>query len=217
MAKAGSPSKVREGGDTRSVETRRALTAAAIATLQEDGYAGASARAIAERAGSNQGLVFYHFGSVANLLLAALDAVSSQRLEHYGDAIARTDSLEELVDAATAIFQEDLDAGYVTVLAEMIAGASSTPGLGPEVAARIGPWTDFAQRAIDEALGSSPLASVLPSRDVAYGIVALYLGLEMLSHLDGDRAPALALFAHAKRIAGLFSTLSGISPRTEAS
>jgi AcrR family transcriptional regulator len=215
MAKAGSPSKVREGGDVRSVETRRALTAAAIATLQEDGYAGASARAIAERAGSNQGLVFYHFGSVANLLLSALDAVSSQRLEHYGAAIERTGSLEELVDAATAIFQEDLDAGYVTVLAEMIAGASSTPGLGPEVAARIGPWTEFAQRAIDDALGSSPLASVLPSRDVAYGIVALYLGLEMLSHLDGDRAPALALFAHAKRIAGLFSTLSGVSPRTE--
>jgi AcrR family transcriptional regulator len=216
MAKSGSPSKVREGGDARSVETRRALTAAAIATLQEDGYAGASARAIAERAGSNQGLVFYHFGSVANLLLAALDAVSSQRLEHYSAAIERTGSLEELVDAATAIFQEDLDAGYVTVLAEMIAGASSTPGLGSEVATRIGPWTDFAQRAIDDALGSSPLASVLPSRDVAYGIVALYLGLEMLSHLDGDRAPALALFAHAKRIACLFSTLSGVSPRTEA-
>jgi hypothetical protein len=27
----------------------------------------------------------------------------------------------------------------------------------------------------------------------------------MLSHLDGDRAPALALFAHATRLANLFS------------
>ena len=157
--------------------------------MKEDGYAGASARAIAERAGSNQGLIFYHFGSVANLLLAALDAVSAERLAHYGASIDRAGSLAELVDAATAIFSEDLDAGYVTVLVEMIAGASSTPGLGPEVAARIRPWTDFAQRAIDGALADSPLGSVLPSRDVAYGIVALYLGLEMLSHLDGDRGP----------------------------
>jgi AcrR family transcriptional regulator len=205
MGKSGSPSKVKAGGAGRSVETRRLLVEAAIATLKEDGYAGASARAIAERAGSNQGLIFYHFGSVANLLLAALDAVSSERLAHYSASIDQAGSLVDLVGAATGIFSDDLDAGYVTVLVEMIAGASATPGLGPEVAARIGPWTEFAQRAIDAALGDSPLGAVLPSRDVAYGIVALYLGLEMLSHLDGDRAPALALFAHATRLATLFS------------
>jgi AcrR family transcriptional regulator len=211
MGKSGSPSKVTAGGSGRSVETRRQLVEAAITTLKEDGYAGASARAIAERAGSNQGLIFYHFGSVANLLLAALDAVSSERLAHYGDSIDEAGSLVDLVDAATGIFSDDLDAGYVTVLVEMIAGASATPGLGPEVAARIGPWTDFAQRAIDSALADSPLGSVLPSRDVAYGIVALYLGLEMLSHLDGDRAPALALFAHATRLASLFGPPLGVS------
>jgi len=216
VAKAGSTSKVREGGASRSAETRRLLVQAAIATLREDGYAGASARAIAERAGSNQGLIFYHFGSVANLLLAALDAVSAERMERYGSAIDHVGSLADLVDAATAIFREDLDAGYVTVLVEMIAGASSTPGLGSEVAARIGPWTNFTQGAIEATLEESPLGSVLPSRDVAYGIVALYLGLEMLSHLDGDRAPALALFAHAQQLAGLFSMLGGAQPTKDA-
>ena len=40
-------------------------------------------------------------------------------------------------------------------------------------------------------------------------VVALYLGLEMLSNLDGDRAPALALFDHAKRLAVLFEGLGG--------
>jgi AcrR family transcriptional regulator len=196
---------VRAGGGSRSAETRRLLVEAAITTLKEDGYAGSSARAIAERAGSNQGLIFYHFGSVANLLLAALDAVSSERLAHYGASIDQAGSLVDLVGAATGIFSDDLDAGYVTVLVEMIAGASATPGLGPEVAERIRPWTDFAQRVIDGALADSPFGSMLPSGDVAYGIVALYLGLEMLSHLDGDRAPALALFAHATQLATLFS------------
>src|SRR5665213_162234 len=143
MAKTGSPSKVIEKSGGKSVETRRVLVEAAIETLKEEGYGGASARAIAERAGSNQGLIFYHFGSVTNLLLAALDAVSAERLEHYSAAVADVGSPGELLDVATAIFRQDLDAGYVTVLVEMMAGASSTPGLGPAVAARIGPWTEF--------------------------------------------------------------------------
>src|ERR1700691_167022 len=115
MAKAGSASNVTRGGSARSRKTRHDLVAAAITTLKEHGYAGASARAIAERAGANQGLIFYHFGSVTNLLLAALDAVSAERLEHYGAAVAGVSSPVELVDVATAIFKEDLDAGYVTV------------------------------------------------------------------------------------------------------
>ena len=208
MAKAGTSSRVVDGGSTRSADTRRLLVEAAIETLKHEGYAGASARAIAERAGSNQGLVFYHFGSVANLLLAALDAVSADRLEKYGAAVDTVDSPTALVDVAAAIFGQDLDAGYVTVLVEMIAGASSTPGLGEAVAARIGPWFAFARRAIEKALGDSPLATIVPSADVAYGVVALYLGLEMLSHLDGERDRALALFSHAAQLAGLLQVLN---------
>jgi AcrR family transcriptional regulator len=213
MAKSGAASRVVERESGRSADTRRRFVQAAIETLKSEGFAGASARAIAERAGSNQGLIFYHFGSVTNLLLAALDDVSRQRLEQYATVVASVQSSAELVEAATAIFREDLDAGYVTVLVEMIAGANATPGLGPEVAARIGPWFTFAQEAIDKTLGGSGLGSVLPGGDVAYGVVALYLGLEMLSHLNGDRGPALALFAHAARFAQLFENVTAPLPK----
>jgi AcrR family transcriptional regulator len=192
----------------RSAGTRAQLVQGAIEVLQSDGYAGASARAIAERAGLNQGLVFYHFGSVANLLLAALDSVSDRRMAKYGSSIERVRSPSELVDAAMDIFREDLDAGYVAVLVEMMAGASSTPGLGPEVAARLRPWFAFAEHAISTTVGGSPLDAVVPAGDLAYGIVALYLGLEMLNHLDGDRARALGLFAHAKTLATLLEALA---------
>jgi AcrR family transcriptional regulator len=215
MAKSGAPSNMAERGGARSAGTRRLLVAAAIETLKTEGYAGASARAIAGRAGSNQGLIFYHFGTVANLLLAALDEVSSTRMEQYGESVTRVGTPSQLVDAATDIFRSDLDAGYITVLVEMIAGASSTPGLGAEVAARIGPWREFAQAAVEHSLGDSPLGQVLPSEDVAYAVVALYLGLEMLSHLDGDREPALALFARAKQLARLFETMAGDSTTEE--
>jgi AcrR family transcriptional regulator len=214
MAKAGTSSQLVNEGAGRSGATKRALVEAAIETLKAKGFSGTSARAIAEQAGCNQALVFYHFGSVANLLLAALDAVSNSRFERYDAEVEQTGSPTELVEAAAAIFREDLDAGYVTVLVEMIAGASSTPGLGLEVAARIAPWTLFASRAIESSIGGSALGSLIPASEVAYGVVALYLGLEMLTHLDGDRAPALALFDRAKQLAALFENLGALPAST---
>jgi len=207
MARSGTASRLRDSSQGGAGDTRRALVDSAIETLKIDGFAGASARTIANRAGCNQGLVFYHFGSVINLLLAALDQVSADRLEHYGALASGVGSLDELVDVAAAIFAEDLDAGHVAVLVQMIAGASSTPGLGPEVAARIAPWTAFAGRAIEQSIGATPFGSLLPSEEVALAVVALYLGLEMLSHLDDARTPALALFDRARTLATLLGAI----------
>ncbi len=211
MAKSGARRGVGSPSSSASEATRRALVGGAVEALREEGFSGASAREIARRAGCNQGLVFYHFGSVTNLLLAALDEVSALRLTRYQGVVDEADTLPDLVEAARAVFEEDLDAGYMAVLAEMIAGASSTPGLGAEVAARIAPWRSFAADAVRDTLVGSPLSSLLDPDQVAHGIVALYLGLEMLAHLDGDRSAASGLFDRAAQIAGLLSALGAVS------
>jgi AcrR family transcriptional regulator len=204
MAKAGRASRPGRVAPTTTA-TRQALIDAAIESLRFDGYAGASARAIAARAESNQSLVFYHFGSVAELLLAALDEVSERRLRRYSAAVAGVHTPADLLAAATEIFREDLDEGYVTVLVEMIAGTASSPELGAQVAQRIAPWRAFARSAIESGISGTPLASLIPVDDAAYAVVALYLGMEMLSHLDGVSAPALSLFDQAARFAPLFA------------
>ena len=188
---------------TRGDATRGRLIDAAVETLASQGYAGASARVIADRAGVNQGLIFYHFDSVTGLLLAALDSVSAERRARYDAALDGATSPVELVDVASTIYREDLDAGYVGVLVAMIAGASTTPGLGEEVAERIAPWTGFARDAVGSVLADSPLGSLLPAETVGFAVVALYLGMEMLTHLDGDRAPAIGLFDHLLQLAAL--------------
>jgi AcrR family transcriptional regulator len=152
----------------------------------------------------NPGLIFYHFGTVADLLLAALEEVSTRRLARYSAAVEAAATPSDLLAVATEIFREDLDEGYVTVLAEMIAGAGFSPGLGEQVAAVIAPWRAFAQQAIETIVSESPLASLVPVDDAAHAVVALYLGLEMLSHLDGDRAPALRLFSRASQLVTVF-------------
>jgi AcrR family transcriptional regulator len=196
----------------RSDETRRALVTAAVDVLRHEGFAAATARNIAGRAGCNQGLVFYHFGSVVGLLLAALDEVSVQRRSRYDDALAEVRRPSELVDLAARIFGEDLDTGDAALLVGMIAGSMSTPGMGTEVKARVEPWIRFAEGALQGVLGGSPLSSVVSPAEVAHAVVALYLGLELLSHLDGDRGPALALFDRARKLADLADLVVGTTP-----
>ncbi|WP_167450128.1 TetR/AcrR family transcriptional regulator [Streptomyces hyaluromycini] len=203
MARAGGKRSVEPSGSPSAAATRAALVAGAVAALREEGFAGASAREIARRADCQQSLVFYHFGSVAKLHLAALDEVSGARNTRYRAMVDESKSIGDLVRAARAVFDEDLDQGHVTVLVEMIAAAQFTPELRPEVAARIRPWRTFAADSIREALAGSPAARLLPPEELAHAIVALYLGLEMLANLEEEREPALALFDRAGKIASL--------------
>src|SRR3984957_20309451 len=106
-------------------DTRAALTDAAIAVLRESGFASASARRIAQRAGCNQALVFYHFGTVNDLLVAALEEGRARRMRAYRELLDRTGPRPELITASRSVFEADLDAGHVTVLTEMISGAQS--------------------------------------------------------------------------------------------
>ncbi len=61
----------RRPANERAADTRRALVSAACDVLRTEGFASASARVIADRAGVSQGLAFYHFDSVVTLLLGA--------------------------------------------------------------------------------------------------------------------------------------------------
>jgi AcrR family transcriptional regulator len=207
MAKSGKTSQ--PGSNDTATKTRRRLIEAAVATLKSEGFVGASAREIARRAQCNQGLVFYHFGSVSNLLLAALDAVSADRMASYIEAISGATSLAQLVDVAVKIYQEDLDQGHITVLAEMISGASSSPELSAAVAARIQPWTLFTESVVSEAMESSSLAILAKPKDIAFAVVALYLGIELLTHLDNNREPAESMFASVAQLTKMLEIFGG--------
>jgi AcrR family transcriptional regulator len=186
--------------------TRAALIAGAIQTLREAGFAGASARQIARRAGCNQALIFYHFGSVPDLLIAALEEISTQRMAAYQGLLQHTGSITGLVDAARAVFTEDLAAGHVTVLVEMISGAQTVPGLGDRIRACLEPWREFAQTAMREVLATFPVP--VPAEQAAHAVVAGILGLELLAHLDGDQDSALAVFDQARAAGELLDRAS---------
>jgi AcrR family transcriptional regulator len=197
---------------TKGADTRARIVQAAIDTLRTEGYAGASARAIAATGGFNQALIFYHFGSVRDVLVAALDRTSEERMAAYRVAAAEATDLVELTRVAGRIYREDLASGHVKVMVELIAGASSDPELAPAIVARVEPWIAFAREQVARFAETSPLGSLAPPEDVAYAVVALFLGLELLSHLEGDTARTERLFRLADGLAATLTALGLVPP-----
>ena len=187
--------------------TKLEIVQAAVEALKTAGYHGASAREIARVGGFNQALIFYHFGSVRNTLLAALDLVSDRRMNAYRPAFQSARSIPDLAALAREIYAADLEQGYVTVLGELVAGGMSDRVLGREVVARIEPWIAMVQEKLDELLTGSVLAAIVPPREVAFAIVALYLGIDMLSQLEGDQTAAESLLDLGIRYAPLAGAL----------
>ena len=71
--------------------TRERIVEAAVEVFTEKSFEGASTREIARRAGTNQGLITYHFGSKEALWRAAADSI----FERLGGQLAeRLDALE---------------------------------------------------------------------------------------------------------------------------
>jgi AcrR family transcriptional regulator len=195
------------GDDAGLSGTKLQIAEAALETLKTNGFAGASARAIAHTGSFNQALIFYHFGSVQNALLAALDLVSARRLAEYGPAFERARTPTELARLARAIYYEDLERGYVTALGEMVSGGVSDPLLGAEVAARIEPWIEMVAGKLEQLVARSPLRALVPAGDLAFAIVSAYFGVDMLSHMQRDHARAESLLDLADRLAALLETV----------
>ena len=187
--------------------TRNQILRAAFDTLEDKGFAAATSRAVAERGGFNQALVFYYFGSMDALLLAALDWTNERRLNAYRAALADAKTLDEVLATAARLFEEDRESGHVTVVSQMIAGSVARPELAPETLKRMQPWLELCEQTLERVLGTSPLAQALPTRDLAYAIVNFYLGANLLTHLEGDRARADELLARLRELEPLASGL----------
>jgi AcrR family transcriptional regulator len=183
--------------------TRERIVDATLETLKTEGFAGATSRAIARAGGFNQALIFYHFGTLDALLLAALDKTSEERLVRYRDAVAKARTAAELAEVAANVYREDRDRGHMTVVSQMIAGSVARPELAPEVLARMEPWIELCEEALAKALAALPVAEVMPLRELAYAVTTFYLGLNLLTHLDEDQERTEALVARLQGLAPL--------------
>ena len=199
----------RQSAQMTGDETRARIIAAAISTLHTEGIVGTSARAIARAGDFNQALIFYHFGSVEGLLIAAAKAEGSARSARYAEKFGELTTLAELVTIARAVHHQEQEDGSVNVLTQMLAGASAAPELQRGLFEAMTPWMTLVEQAVSRVLAGSAFGPLVPMSDVAFAISSLFLGLELMTTLDpgGDRATAL--FDTIERLSGVIETMIG--------
>ncbi|MBA3301889.1 MAG: TetR/AcrR family transcriptional regulator [Thermoleophilaceae bacterium] len=168
-------------------ESRQRIVDAALEALKTKGFSGASARGIASIGGFNPGLIFYYFDNLDALLIAALDASSTARLERYRPAAEEAANAAELIELLQRIYREDAESGHIRVVSEMVAASVARPAMGPQVVELMEPWVELAQRTLDRVLAGSPLLGLASTRELALAGVTFYLGANLMSHLvPGD-------------------------------
>jgi len=83
----------------RSEATQAALIRAAIDTVSERGYAGATAARIAARAKVTRGALQHHFGTIQDLLLEVVRYVSQELVGEIEAEISARDTLDNRINA----------------------------------------------------------------------------------------------------------------------
>ena len=216
--------KAKRRSSSTGDETKAKIVDATLQTLQEEGIVGASARAIARAGDFNQALIFYHFGSVDDAIVAAVGELSRRRLERYRAPLMSVDNLTDLIGVAKELYENDRESGEITVLAQAFAGASRDDEMGPAMYNHIADWNELieevVQRAIESSpLGNHPLAGALPRKEIAMGISALFLGIELLGQLDPERADTEKMFTSIAAMAQLAESMlqAGLLPQPQPS
>ena len=192
---------------TAGDETRARIVEAALHTIREQGVVGTSARSIARAGGFNQALIFYHFGSVQQVLLAAVERISRQRMSRYQERLSGVRTLADLISVGAECHREDIEDGNIRVLSQMLAAASSSPELATQLRGFFDPWVELVEAAVTRVVAGTAYDGAVPVHDVAMGVVALFMGIELLSQLYDTQPSAAALFQTMGQLAGLLEGL----------
>lgn len=183
-------------------ETRDRILDAALETVRVEGLVGTSARAIARTGDFNQALVFYHFGSVEDLLLAALQRANDRRVDRFRDRLNSVDSLGGLVEIASDLHVNNNDPDHPALVA-IVAGWSTSSDVGQKILETLRPWDEMVEAALQRSLADTPFSQVVPTKDLAHAIAAMFLGIELMSRLDRDDSRTDSLFASLSSAAQL--------------
>ncbi len=209
MAKVGR--RAAAGGESKRDEIRQRIIDAAFITLRDRGYADASARAIANAGGFDQAQIFYYFGSVNNLLVAALEWSSLRQLAAYRETVRGVTSAGEILDAFRTRLADDLASGHVKVLAELIAAGTSDGALREMVRELFEPWMELSVETVTGILAASGLDALLPGEQVAFAVVCLFLGVQQFVTLTGDSQRALDMVDAGRNVASMFDAMFTMS------
>ncbi|RSM57543.1 TetR family transcriptional regulator [Amycolatopsis sp. WAC 01376] len=190
--------------------TKQRLIDGALETIRTSGITAVSARTVAAAAGTNQALIFYHFGSVEELLAQACVTATESRVSHYRDRFAEVSTLGELLELGRTIHAEERAEGNMAVLAQTLAGAQAGGRLAEATRQALDKWVREVQGALDRVLTGSPVLELAETEGLAHAVSAGFLGLTFFETVNPEGAEqALAALG---QLAVLVDVLEGLGP-----
>ncbi|RSM68377.1 TetR family transcriptional regulator [Amycolatopsis sp. WAC 01375] len=190
--------------------TKQRLIDGALETIRTSGITAVSARTVAATAGTNQALIFYHFGSVEELLAQACVTATESRVSHYRDRFAEVRTLGELLELGRTIHAEERAEGNMAVLAQTLAGAQAGGRLAEATRQALDKWVREVQGALDRVLTGSPVLELAETEGLAHAVSAGFLGLTLFDMVNPEGAEqALAALG---QLAVLVDVLEGLGP-----
>jgi AcrR family transcriptional regulator len=192
------------------VTTRDRLLAAAAEALARDGLSGVSARAIASRAGVNQALVFYHFGSVSDLLEAAVRRSVDLAVASYRDRFADVGSLGELLALGRDLHRMERRRGNVAQMAQVMSGAQRDPILAKAGRYAMQRWTSEIEAVLARLLPGSVVEGLVDPRGLARAVAGGFIGLELYAGVD--RAGAESALDTLDAMGAVLAALDDLGP-----
>jgi AcrR family transcriptional regulator len=186
-------------------DLRGRLIDAAVRVLARDGFAHASARAIAQEAGTVNGSIFYYFGSMDGLLAATARALAERGIARIGDGLGGDRAHLEWPARLSAVMRAEAEGEDGQAVMELFVGARTSPALAAEVRAAIDQAIDYAIAEMQRVLGGSPITHLIPVDLIAELAAAAFLGIEVLAQngreIDLDRL-ATTLAAGVQLVTG---------------
>lgn len=198
------------GGPQTADDTRVKLRRAAREVVCERGLAGASARTIAGHAAVNQALIFYHFGSVSELLEAASADAIETSVEYYRAAFATVTSFDELVTVARKLQERERAIGNVAFMAQMLSGATQDPVLARATRFAMDAWTAEVRTVLERVVANSPAEDLIDTRGLADLVCAGFIGIELYG--SADEHGAERAITTLEEIGGLVDVLADLGP-----
>jgi AcrR family transcriptional regulator len=133
-------------------ETVDAFLDAAERLLITHGYAGVTARRLAEEAGANHGLIHYYFGSMEQLLVQVLERFTERLIVRQRAMYAADVPFLQKWRSAMGFLDDDFSSGYQKVWLELQALAWNRPELQERVRQVLGQWRGVLLEAFAKAL-----------------------------------------------------------------
>lgn len=194
------------GESSERPRAKDALLGAAAELIAEVGWGGVRSRMVAERAGVNNALVHYHFGSMENLLRQAAELTINEAFGAPTRTVWREPVAVGMQAAVKWLAGLDIEATPVGVMVESLAQARRDPALRQHAAALLQALRDELARTVETQGG--PLAE-FGGQGVATLLLATLDGLLLHRAVD----PHLDLRPAARSVRALLADGDRRRPR----